>query len=123
MIDPQARVTHPGISEVIPESIDALVWMQLPYGVGPAQSDEACEGFPYFRPKKRIIKPAFRLVDIQISRDNVVVAGENGGRFRGEQIFCMFRQALYPTEFVIELGAGCWIAVGKIKAGDEHTVD
>ena len=46
MIDPQARVTHPGISEVIPESIDALVWMQFPYSVGPAQSDEACEGFP-----------------------------------------------------------------------------
>src|SRR5271163_5046877 len=35
----------------------------------------------------------------------------------------MFRQALNPSEFVIELGAGRRIAVGKIEAADEDAVD
>src|SRR5271170_2626899 len=36
VIDAQAGISHPGISEVIPEGVDAIIWMQFTQRVGPA---------------------------------------------------------------------------------------
>src|ERR1700689_465347 len=104
MIDAQAGVASEIVSEVVPESVDALVRMQLAHGVGPALSDQVRKGLARFGTKERVIHPAFRLVNIKLGRDYVVVAGENDGRVSSEKIFRMFRQAIDPTEFVVELG-------------------
>src|SRR5271156_5403860 len=104
MIDAQAGVASEIISEVIPESVDALVRMQLAQGVGPALSDQVGKGLSRFGAEERVVHPAFWLVNIDLGRDHVVVAGENDGRIGSEEILGMFRQALEPTEFVVELG-------------------
>ncbi len=123
MIDAQSGIALPGISEVIPKGVDALVRMQLAHRIGPAPSDEASVGVAHLGPEERIIKPALRLIDVKIGRHHIVVAGENNRRGRGEQRLGMFGQAREPAEFVIELRAGRWIAVGKVKAANQHAID
>src|SRR5271155_6158777 len=123
MIDAQASIAAEVVSEVIPESVDALVRMQLAQGVGPALSDQVGKGLSRFGAEERVVHPAFRLVNIDLSRDHVVVAGENDGRVGSEEILRVFRQALEPTELVVELGPRRRIAVGQIKAADDDAVD
>src|SRR5271163_3375218 len=123
MIDAQAGVASEIISEVIPESVDALVRMKLAQGVGPALSDQVGKGLSRFGTKERVFHPAFGLVNIDLGRDHVVVAGENGGRVGSEENLRVFRQALEPTELVVELGPRRGIAVGQIKAADDDAVD
>jgi hypothetical protein len=81
------------------------------------------ESFSYLGQEERIIKPAFRLIDIKISRHNVIVAGENDGRSCNEQRLGMCRQTLEPAKFIIKLRAGRWIAIGKIKAAHQQAID
>src|ERR1700689_2538123 len=123
MIDAQAGVASEIVSEVVPESVDELVRMQLAHGVGPALSDQVSEGLTRFGTEERVIHPTFRLVDINLGGDHVVVAGENDGRVGSEEIFRMFRQAIDPTEFVVELGPRRRIPVGEIKAADDDAID
>src|SRR5580704_375334 len=123
MIDAQASVAPEIISEVVPEGVDALVRMHLAKGIGPALSDQVSECLSGFGTEERVIHPAFRFIDIKLGRDHVVVAGENDGRVGSEEILGVFRQAIEPTEFVIELGPRRRIAVGEIKAADDDAID
>ena len=123
VIDAQPGVALIGISEVIPKGVDTLAWMQLTHRIGPSLSDEARESVPHFGPEERIIEPAFRLIDVKVSRHNVVVAGKNDGRSCNEQRLSMCRQTLEPAKFIIKFRAGRWIAIGKIKAAHQHALD
>ena len=123
MIDAQAGVAPEIVSKVVPESVDALVRMQLAHGIGPALSDHVSKGLSRLGTKERVFHPALRLININLGRDHVVVAGEDGGRVGSEEILGMFRQTIEPTEFVIELGPRRRIAVGEIDATDDDVID
>ena len=43
MVDAKARVPRPGISEVVPESVDARTWMKRPHCISPALRKQAME--------------------------------------------------------------------------------
>src|SRR5208283_2949856 len=123
MIDAQAGVAREIISEVVPESVNVLVRMQLAHGVGPTLSDQVSKGLASLGTEERVLHPALGLVNINLGRDHIVVAGENGWRVGREEILRVFRQALEPTELVVELGPRRGIAVGQIKAADDDAVD
>src|SRR6478736_1977715 len=51
MVEPQAGVPAPRVSEIVPERIDALAGVHLAQGVGPTLCDEIVECLPYFWPE------------------------------------------------------------------------
>jgi hypothetical protein len=76
-----------------------------------------------FGAEKRIVEPAFRLVDTQLGGHDVVVASQHDGHIELEQCCRVGCQALEPAQLVVELRPGCRIAIGKVEAPDEHAVD
>ena len=59
--------------------------MARPDRVGPALGEDAGEGGAGLRVEQRVVRPAFRGVDVGGGRDHVEVARENdGGVERGE---------------------------------------
>src|SRR5579872_1598647 len=120
MIDAQPGVAAVGITKVVPEGINALARMQLAYRVLPTSRNESSECLADLGPEERIVEPSFRLIDVELSRHDVVIAGENNRFVRAKKCIRVLRQTLEPAELVIELRTGCRIAVGKIKAANQN---
>jgi len=59
MVDPQARVPRPCVSEVIPESVDAFTRMKRPHRIGPALFDQTMKRLTDLGPEQRIIDRPF----------------------------------------------------------------
>jgi hypothetical protein len=62
MVDPKACVPSPRVSEVVPESIDALTWMERPQRISPALREQTLERLPDLGSGQRIIDPAYGLM-------------------------------------------------------------
>src|SRR5271166_6449047 len=123
VIDAQPRIPSPSVPEVIPEGVDALAGMLLAHGIGPALGDEPSERVPHLGPEESIIDPALGLIDVEVGRYDVVVAGENDRRARRQEVFGVLCQTLKPAQLVVELRARRRVAVRQIKAADQHAVD
>src|SRR3954452_13232893 len=118
MIDADACVAGVGVSEIIPESINRVFWIELPDGIGPTLCKQFLISGPRLGKEESIFNPAFRLICIKLRRDHVEIPGQNDWRVVLYQPFCIFREAFEPSEFVVELGARCRVAVWKIEAPD-----
>ena len=68
-----------GVPEIIPEGVDALARMKRAERVGPALANKPAVRLAHLRPKQRIVHPALRLVDVEIGRHHVVIAGKHDG--------------------------------------------
>ena len=49
MIDAQSRILLPVLTEIIPEGIDAFVWIASSHGIGPSLGKQALIAFAAFR--------------------------------------------------------------------------
>ena len=68
MIDTEPGVAGEGITEILPECIDALAGVKLPQGVGPALRHKQAVSFPHLGPEQRVVDPSFRRIDVEIGR-------------------------------------------------------
>src|SRR4051794_20260954 len=123
MIDAQTGIASKGVPEILPERVDSLAWVQSPQGVGPALLHKAAICVPYLGPEQRVINPAFRRVDIEIGRHDVVIACEYDRLPGRQQAIGMLCQPIEPAQLVIELRSRSGIAVWQIEASDDHAVD
>ena len=67
--------------------------------------------------------PALRLVDVDLGRHDVEVAGQDDGPLELHQLGGVRRQALEPAQLVVELRAGRRVAVRQVQAADQHAAD
>ncbi len=77
-------------------------------------------GRPRLRPEQRIIHPTFGFIDVNLCGHHVVIAGEDDRGTSAHELRGTDGQTLEPSQLVVELRSGRWIAVGKIKASDDQ---
>lgn len=123
VIEPQARVSSPGIPKVVPEGVDHLIWMLMTDGIGPALCGQFSKRRADFRPEQRVVFPTLRLVHVEIGRHHVVVAGKDDGNIQLDQLGRIGRQSREPTTLVFELGTWRGIAVRQIEASKQDAID
>jgi hypothetical protein len=85
MVDAKACIPAPCVPEIIPEGVDLLVGVERAQGIRPALRDQAMKGAPCLGAKKRIIKPSFRLIDVELCWYDVVVTGKDNWRVERDQ--------------------------------------
>jgi hypothetical protein len=119
MVDAEPGVAGERVSKVVPERVDPLVRMQRAQRVGPALLDETAVGVAHFGSEERVIDPALRLVDVEVGRHDVVVAGEHDRRAAVQQAPGVRRQPFEPAELVVEPGSRRRIAVGQRGTVDQ----
>ena len=112
MIDAQTRVASIRIAEIIPERIDSFARMERPNRVCPTLLEQPMIGRSCLRPEQRVVHPTFGFVHVDLGGDHIVIAGENDRGISTDEIGGPDRQALEPSQLVIELGSGRGIAVG-----------
>ena len=112
MIDAQTRVASIRIAEIIPERIDSFARMERPNRVCPTLIEQSMIGRSCLRPEQRVVHPTFGFVHVYLGGHHIVIAGENDRGISTDEIGGPDRQALEPSQLVIELGSGRGIAVG-----------
>src|SRR3954454_15116384 len=121
MVEPQARITRPAVSLVIPEGVDALFRVQFADRVTPALCHQRGKGRTALRLDQGILVPRARRVDVDLIWRNVVVAGEHHGQILLDQGSGMALEAREPVELVVEFRSRLRIAVRQVDAGDDDT--
>ena len=123
VVQPQALVARPAVPQIGPEGPKRSGRMELAQGVGPALAQQALISGADLWLQQRVVGPRVRLIDVGLGGHDIVVAGQHHRRAAGSQVFSVGDQALEPSQLVVELGAGPWIAVGQVEAGDQHAID
>jgi hypothetical protein len=82
MVEAKAGVSTPAISLVVAERVRRVRGMKRSDRIGPSLVQETLESGPALRLQQRIVGPGLGRVDVQISRDDVVVAGKDGRNAR-----------------------------------------
>src|SRR4029079_12170753 len=77
VIDAQPRIASPVVSKVVPKGINALVRVLHAQRIGPALRQQPLVRRAWRRLEQRVLLPRFRIVDVEVRRYDVVVAGEN----------------------------------------------
>lgn len=72
MVDAKAGVAHERVSEMVPERVDALVWMQMAKRVRPALVDKLPIGLPDLDPEEGVVRPAFQSLHTRRSMRQIV---------------------------------------------------
>eukprot|EP00456_Euglypha_rotunda_P031682 TRINITY_DN24634_c0_g1_i2.p1 TRINITY_DN24634_c0_g1~~TRINITY_DN24634_c0_g1_i2.p1 ORF type:complete len:153 (+),score=19.07 TRINITY_DN24634_c0_g1_i2:12-470(+) len=122
MVDAKARVARPAIRLIIPEGPDAAIRVATEDRVGPAVSQQAAIGGAAFRLHQRVVLHRLDRESVHVTRDDIIVAGQDRGHFLRPDFGGACPKALHPAEFIIEFRAGLWIAVGQVDAGDAHAL-
>src|ERR1700689_2715965 len=102
MVDAQPGVARVGVSEIIPECVDALAGMKRSQGVGPTLRGKPAKSVSHLDAKQRIVDPSFRLIDVEFARHHVVIADEHNRRASREKFSGMRDQALKPAQLETE---------------------
>lgn len=123
MVDPNAGIALERLPPIGPEAVDALVGMPMPDRVGPALVEEPRVGCLCFRREQRVALPVLGLVDVEVGRDDIIVAAHDNGGFQVEQGLQMSVEPLHPFELIVELDAGLGVAVREVEAGDENAAN
>src|SRR6187399_2972968 len=103
MVDPQAGVAGKSVPEVVPESVNCGIAVDLAQRVEPALLDQPEPGGTHFGSEQSIVEPAFGFVDVPLGRHDVEVADKHHRQFRPQQLGSMYNQPLEPAELVVEL--------------------
>src|ERR1700732_4327894 len=96
MVDTEACVPGPRVSEVVPKGVDALAWMKRPHRISPALREQAMERLPDLRPEQRIIDPALRLMNVEFGGHHIEIVGEHNGHPGREELPGMRGQPIEP---------------------------
>jgi len=123
MVDTEACVPGPRVSEVVPKGIDALTWMKCPHRISPALRKQAMERLLDLGPEQRIIDPALRLINVEFGGHHIEIAGEHDGHTCRKKLRGVPIQPIEPAQLVIELGTGRRISVGQIQATNQYPID
>src|SRR5690606_41882094 len=68
VVEAQAGISPPGISEIVPERVDPFIGMQVAHSVKPSLLHQAREGLADLGPEQGIIPPPLRRVNVKIGR-------------------------------------------------------
>src|SRR5882672_1034044 len=123
MVDPQARITRPVVTEEIPKAVDALLRMQRADRVRPALREQSLVGGAAGRLQQCVLLERAGVVDVEVGRQHIVVAGEHHGLVGRGKRLRMLDQALEPGELVVELRARLRVAIRKVETGDADTAN
>ena len=123
VVDTKARVAGPCVSEVVPESVDALTWMRRPHRISPALREQTMESLTDLGPEQGIVNPALRLIDVEFGGHHIEIAGEHDGHTGRKELRSVRGQSIEPAQLVIELRAGGRISVRQIQATNQHPID
>lgn len=97
--------------------------MQLAQGVRPALGDEFAICFANFRTEEGVVSPAFRRIHVEVGWHDIEVTSEDHGSLGFKKGRGMGIKACEPAQFVIELGAGCRIAIGQVQRRNDQPVN
>ncbi len=86
MVDADAGVALERVPPVRPKSVDALVRVERADGVGPALPDQLREPRARLRREQRVLQLTLGLVDVLLSRNDVVIADQDCRDLAVEQI-------------------------------------
>ena len=123
MIEPEAGIAWPAHALVVPEGVDALLWMPVTQRVGPAAADELSVGCTAVRVDECVIVPGRGRVDVEVGRRDIVVSGKHDRRAGLAQCRSVLPQPFKPGELVGKLCPWLRIAVRRINRGDEDAGD
>jgi hypothetical protein len=70
-------------------------------------------GLAHLRPEQGVIEPALRRVDVEIGRDEIEVAGQNGLHTAVHEAFGVACQPFEPAQLVFEFGPGALARQGR----------
>ena len=87
--------------------------------VGPALRHEPAILLARLGREQRVLEPALGLVDVDVGRDDVIVANQDRRHLAVEQRARMGLQRVQPGELVVELRARLRVAVGRVHVADE----
>src|SRR5256885_14682779 len=105
MVDPDASVALERIPPIVPEGVDPLVRVKAPDGVGPSLCDQLTIPVARLWSEQRVLRPALRLVDVNLGRDDVVIADQDRRHVAVEQVTRVGLKSIEPGELVVELRA------------------
>ena len=120
MVEAQAGIALPAHAAIVPEGVERLLRVELAQRVGPAAADQPPEGGAAIRMDQRVVVPGPRLIDVEIGRRNVEVAGKHDGRAAPAQRGRMLPQPFQPGQLVVEFRPGPGISVWRVDGGDQH---
>ena len=79
MVDAQAGVGLPVLTKIIPEGVNLFVRKVRANRIGPALREQALIAFARFGLQQRVFSPRTRIINIEIRRHDIVIAGEHTG--------------------------------------------
>jgi hypothetical protein len=123
VVDTKSSVALETVPPIFPESVDPLLGKEMTYSVGPALLGQIGISIPNLRSIESVIDPAFGLIHVEGSRHDVKVADQEGRNVQFQDISGMSMKPLEPAQFVIKLRPRGRIAVWKVKASYQDTVD
>src|SRR4051812_5785811 len=77
MVDTYAGIASVRIAEIVPESVDRFLGVELPDGIGPSVRQELLIGGTRLRQKESIVHPPLRLIRIYFCGYDIVVPSKN----------------------------------------------
>lgn len=83
MVDAQARVLLPVLTEIVPERVHTLFRIQVPHRVNPTLAQQPLKALAALRLKECILEPRAGVVDIKVGEHNVLVTREDNRVFAG----------------------------------------
>ena len=123
VVEPQARIAPPPVALVVPERVDRFARVSHTDRIDPSLVQQSAERRSAGRLNQGVLCPGFRRVDVHVSRDNVVVAGQDDREAACDQPGCMRDQAIEPGEFIGEFRARLWIPVRQVNAADQGALE
>ena len=124
VVDADAAVVLEGLAEVVPEGeLAGFAGVEVAEGVGVAEVDEGAVGGAGLGLKEGVAHPGGGLVAVDVFRDDVEVATDEGGGGGLEPAGHLLEEALHPGEFVEEFIGADGVAVGQIDVDDADALD
>ena len=122
MIEAHAFVGLPAVVFVIPEGPKRAFGLEGSQRVGPALREQMLKGLAAGGLNQSVAVERSSGVNVLRCRNDVVVACQDDGHARAQQLGGMANQTVEPGEFVIELRARLRIAVGQVERRDQDSV-
>ena len=123
MIDAYAIVLLPGTSLIIPVAVHHLARMTGANGIGVACIFKLHEFSAAFWPGEGVALPSWRIIAIDVLRNDVEVTGKNNRHLACQKLCGTGTQPCHPGNLVVKFRAGGRVAIGKIDGGNAHAAN
>ncbi len=124
MVDADASVVLEGVAEVVPVGeLAGFVGVERSEGVGVAEVEEVAEAGAGLGLKEGVADPVGRFVAVDVFRDDVEVAADDGGCLVEEPVVHLQGEPVHPVEFVEEFVGADGVSVGEVDVDDAEVAD